>query len=231
MHLILNKVLIEEREEVPVNFFFINLILFFCRSHSRYRRGAEEAVHVSGYGAPTKVFAMPYGTYGGAGYGYGLAASSYGYAPAASSYGYAPTSSYGYAPVSAYAPTSSYAPEYKPASTYAHGSDYKPASTYATSGDYKAATDYSSASKFNVATSYAPSHYNAASRHGYGYAPAHSYGSNYGSNYGHYAGYGANYGPSNYGHVDGKLVSVIDRQHGYGNVGYGKPTQFLTNVY
>ena len=37
--------------------------------------------------------------------------------------------------------------------------------------------------------------------------------------------YGYNYGQAG----DGKLVGVIDRPHGYGNVGYGISTPFLTN--
>merc|ERR1712071_699515 len=70
------------------------------------------------------------------------------------------------------------------------------------------------------------------------YSPASSYSTGYGS-YGagvsaysptssYNTGYGLGHGNS-YARKDGKLVSVIDRSHGYGNVKYSVPTLFLSN--
>merc|ERR1711946_53571 len=184
-------------------------------------QASENNVHVSGYKAPTQVFAMPYGAYGagsyggygagyGAGYGTGYGAGYGGYGAYGNLYGsaYAPVSSYN----SAYAPVSSYSAAYAPVDSYRTAyapvtADYKPAGAYAPVESYSA--------------SYAPV---AAD-----YRPAATYAVNdYSTGYGSYgAGYGLNYG--SYAPKDGKLVSVIDRSHGYGNVKYSVPTPFLSN--
>merc|ERR1711946_39233 len=98
-------------------------------------QSSENNVHVSGYKAPTQVFAMPYGAYGagsyggygagyGAGYGTGYGAGYGGYAAYGNLYGsaYAPVSSYS----AAYAPVESYSASYAPVAA-----DYRPAATYA----------------------------------------------------------------------------------------------------
>merc|ERR1711911_376238 len=108
-------------------------------------QSSENNVHVSGYKAPTQVFAMPYGAYGagsyggygagyGAGYGTGYGAGYGGYAAYGNLYGsaYAPVSSYN----SAYAPGSSYSAAYAPVESYSASyapvaADYRPAATYA----------------------------------------------------------------------------------------------------
>merc|ERR1711911_430614 len=171
-------------------------------------QASENNVHVSGYKAPTQVFAMPYGAYGagsyggygagyGAGYGTGYGAGYGGYGAYGNLYGsaYAPVSSYN----SAYAPVSSYSAAYAPVESYSAA--YAPVDSYR--------------------TSYAPV---AAD-----YRPAATYAVNdYSTGYGSYgAGYGLNYG--SYAPKDGKLVSVIDRSLGYGNVKYSVPTPFLSN--
>ena len=72
------------------------------------------------------------------------------------------------------------------------------------------------------------SDHHAPARHNerYGYASNGHGPVNYGYNY----GLPYNYGSYGHGHAgDGKLVEVIDRSNGYGNVGYGQPTPFLTN--
>merc|ERR1711911_417078 len=79
-----------------------------------------ENVHVSGYKAPTKVFAMPYGaygagSYGGYGAGYGSAAASYGGAYGNINSGYRAVDSHSNA---AYAPASSYNSAYAPVNSY-----------------------------------------------------------------------------------------------------------------
>merc|ERR1711911_146702 len=171
----------------------ISAVLVACVQGNRY-----ENVHVSGYKAPTKVFAMPYGaygagSYGGYGAGYGSAAA-YGGAYANVNSGYRAVDSHSNA---AYAPASSYASAYAPVESY------------------------------RAAASYAPEYSTGYGSYGAGvsaYAPASSYNTGYGS----YAAAGYGYGNS-YAPKDGKLVSVIDRSHGYGNVKYAVPTPFLSN--
>merc|ERR1711911_105706 len=174
-------------------------------------QGSENNVHVSGYKAPTQVFAMPYGaygagSYGGYGAGYGGYGAGYGAGHGA---GYGGYGSYGNFYGSAYAPRSRYRSAYAPVSNYR--SAYAPVSSY--SSAYAPVSSYSSV--------YAPAAHNSA------YAPesAATYaGSDYSTGYG---SYGLNYG--SYAPKDGKLVSVIDRSHGYGNVKYSVPTPFLSN--
>ena len=134
---------------------------------------------MSGNYAPTQVYAMPYGAYGGARHGYGY--PSYGHA------GYAPAYSHGPA--------------------YYYGGRNAVAYVSAVEPDHDAPA---------TASKHIPTPV-AANTHGrYGYATY---------NYG-YPAY--NYG--SYGHGgDGKVVQVINRSDGYGNVGYGQPTPFLTN--
>merc|ERR1712063_129403 len=178
-----------------------------------------ENVHVSGYKAPTKVFAMPYGaygagSYGGYGAGYGSAAAAYERAYGNVNSGYRAIDSHSDA---AYAPASSYNSAYAPASSYA--SAYAPVEGYAAS--------YAPAADYRAASSYAPEYSTGYGSYGAGvsaYAPASSYNTGYGS----YAAAGYGYGNS-YAPKDGKLVSVIDRSHGYGNVKYAVPTPFLSN--
>merc|ERR1711911_332732 len=170
-------------------------------------QGSENNVHVSGYKAPTQVFAMPYGaygagSYGGYGAGYGGYGAGYGAGHGA---GYGGYGSYGNLYGSAYAPVSSYSSAYAPV---------EPNSAYAPVSSYSSA--------------YAPVEHNSAyapvSSHSAAYAPA-SAATYAGSDYS--TGYGLNYG--SYPPKDGKLVSVIDRSHGYGNVKYSVPTPFLSN--
>merc|ERR1711911_365362 len=173
-------------------------------------QGSENNVHVSGYKAPTQVFAMPYGaygagSYGGYGAGYGGYGAGYGAGHGA---GYGGYGSYGNLYGSAYAPVSSYSSAYAPRSSYR--SAYAPVEH---NSAYAPVSSYSSAS--------VPAAHNSA------YAPesAATYaGSDYSTGYG---SYGLNYG--SYAPKDGKLVSVIDRSHGYGNVKYSVPTPFLSN--
>merc|ERR1711911_515481 len=182
-------------------------------------QASENNVHVSGYKAPTQVFAMPYGAYGagsyggygagyGAGYGTGYGAGYGGYGAYGNLYGsaYAPVSSYN----SAYAPVSSYRTAYAPVTA-----DYKPAASYAPEHN----SAYAPVSSYSAA--YAPVDAD--------YRPAATYAVNdYSTGYGSSgAGYGLNYG--SYAPKDGKLVSVIDRSLGYGNVKYSVPTPFLSN--
>merc|ERR1712071_477094 len=118
---------------------------------------------------------------------------------------------------SAYAPVSSYSSAYAPSE---HNSAYAPVSSYRSA--YAPVEHTSAYAPVEHTSAYAPvSSYSSA------YAPvaAASYAS---TGYGSYgAGYGLNYG--SYAPNDGKLVSVIDRSHGYGNVKYSVPTPFLSN--
>merc|ERR1712071_34439 len=82
---------------------------------------------------------------------------------------------------------------------------------------------------------YAPVEHNSAYSSVSSYSSAHGPVSSYSSAYAPYAvndytrygSYGVGYG--SYAPKDGKLVSVIDRSHGYGNVKYSVPTPFLSN--
>merc|ERR1711946_74112 len=166
----------------------LNIILAVCLF--ALAQGSENNVHVSGYKAPTQVFAMPYGaygagSYGGYGAGYGGYGAGYGAGHGA---GYGGYGSYGNLYGSAYAPVSSYSSAYAPVE---HNSAYAPVSNYRSA--YAPVSNYRSA--------YAPVEHNS------GYAPEAA------------ATYAGSYAPK-----DGKLVSVIDRSHGYGNVKYSVPT-------
>merc|ERR1711911_366544 len=122
-------------------------LCFFALAQS-----TDNRVHVSGYNAETKVFAMPYGAYGagsyggygsgyGAGYGgYGAYGNLYGAYRAVDGYNtaYSPVSSYSSAYV---APVESYSSNYVSNSAYAPVQSYR--NTYETV-DYQPATTYAS---------------------------------------------------------------------------------------
>merc|ERR1711946_98651 len=138
----------------------IAAVLVACVQGNRY-----ENVHVSGYKAPTKVFAMPYGAYGAGSYGgaYGNINSGYRAFDSHSNAAYAPASSYN----SAYTPVESYAASYAPAADYRAAASYAP--EYSTGyGSYGAGVSaYAPASSYNTG-------YGSYAAAGYGYGNSYA---------------------------------------------------------